>query len=149
MTLDASSAYRHTDGHGANPIKMVILLYEQLIKDLQRGLAAMERNDIEGRTDEIDHALRVVGQLQGTLDMQQGGEVAKNLDRYYYSLRVSLLNAQIGVLPGELRKHIRILLELREAWVQVERSTQKTGELLSPAAPMMPSSLEKTLRWSI
>ena len=101
------------------------------------------------RTSEIDHALRVVGQLQGRLDMQQGGEVAMNLDRYYYGLRASLLNAQISVLPGELRTHIKILLELREAWVQVERSTAAAGELTSPTAPIMPGSVEKTLRWSI
>ena len=149
MTLDASSAYRHTDGHGANPIRLVILLYEQLIKDLQRALAAMEKNDIPLRTNELDHALRVVGQLQGTLDIQQGGEVAKNLDRYYYGLRASLLNAQISILPAELHKQIKILLELREAWVQVERAMPPAGELTSPTAPIMPSSMEKTLRWSI
>ncbi len=149
MTLDASSIYRHTDGHGASPLRLVILLYEQLIKDLQRALAAMEKNDVAARTNEIDHGLRVVGQLQGTLDMQQGGEVAKNLDRYYYGLRTTLLNAQIKILPGELRKHIKVLLEFREAWVQVEQSAQVSNEAASPSAPMVPSSLEKTLRWSI
>ena len=149
MTMEASSAYRRTDGHGASPIRLVILLYEQLIKDLQRALAAMEKKDVALCTYELDHALRVVGQLQGTLDMQQGGEAAKNLDRYYHGLRASLLNAQIRVLPGELHKQIKILLELREAWGQAEHSILPAGGLLSPATPMEPSSLGKTLRWSI
>ncbi len=149
MTLDASSAYRRTDGHSAGPIRLVILLYEQLIQDLQRAVAAMEKKDVARRTNELDHALRVVGQLQGTLDMQQGGEVARNLDNYYYSLRVSLLQAQIRVLPAELRRQIEILLELREAWVQVERSAQGAAGLPASSTPVLQPSPEKTLRWSI
>ena len=58
---------------------MVVLLYDQLIKDLRRAAAKM--NDIEARTRELDHALKVLGQLQGTLDLTQG-EVASNLDRF-------------------------------------------------------------------
>jgi flagellar protein FliS len=149
MTLDASYAYRHTDGHSASPVRLVIMLYEQLIKDLQRAVASIEKKDIVCRTNELDHALRVVGQLQGTLDMQQGGETAKNLDKYYYALRTSLLQAQMKVSPDELRKQIKILLELREAWVQVERSTQPANKPHASGTPIMTSSVEKTLRWSI
>jgi len=43
MTPDASSAYRRTDGHSAGPIRLVIMLYEQLIKDLQSAVAAMKK----------------------------------------------------------------------------------------------------------
>ena len=149
MTVDASSAYRRTDGHSAGPLRLVIMLYEQLIKDLQRAVAAMEKKDIARRTNEIDHALRVVGQLQGTLDMQQGGEVARNLDTLYYTLRACLLQAQMRVLPGELSKQIQILLELREAWVQAERSTQSTPEQSTSGTPMVHPSTEKPQRWSI
>jgi len=149
MTVDACSAYRRTDGHSAGPVRLVIMLYEQLIKDLQRAVTAMEKNDIACRTNELDHALTVVGQLQGTLDMQQGGEAAKNLDTYYYSLRAYLLKAPARVLPGELRKQIQILLELREAWVQVERTAQGINDQPSSSTPIAPAPNEKTLSWSI
>jgi flagellar secretion chaperone FliS len=149
MTMDASSAYRHSDGHSAGPVRLVIMLYEQLVKDLQRALAAMERKDIACRTNELDHALRVVGQLQGTLDMEQGGEVAENLHNYYGNLRGLLLHAQIRVAPDILQKQIQILLELREAWVQVEKSHQAQPEQPLAAARVVQPSMEKTLRWSI
>jgi len=148
MTLDASSAYRRTDGHSAGPIRLIIMLYEQLIKDVQRAIAAMEKKDIGGRTSELDHALRVLGQLQGSLDIEKGGTVANNLDNYYHTLRASLLQAQIHASPVELRKQIQLLLELREAWVQVERSAQSTSEQIASATPMVQTSLEKPLRWS-
>ncbi|SRR6266496_3595867 len=149
MTQDASSVYRCTEGHSASPVRLVTMLYEQLVKDLQRAVAAIEKNDVARRTNELDHALTVVGQLQGTLDMQKGGQVAKNLDDYYYSLRVALLQAQIRAVPEILRKQIKILLDLREAWVQVERSSQGTVEPPTSNSPMPQPSAEKTMRWSI
>lgn len=149
MTLDASSAYRRTDGHSAGPIRLIIMLYEQLIKDLQRAIVAIEKRDIGCRTSELDHALKVVGQLQGSLDMEKGGEVANNLDNYYHTLRASLLQAQISASPVELHKQIRLLLELRETWVHVERSAQGTDEPIASRASMVQTSLEKPLGWSI
>jgi flagellar secretion chaperone FliS len=149
MTVDASSAYRHSDGRSAGPVRLVIMLYEQLVKDLQRTIAAMEKKDVVRRTNELDHALRVVGQLQGTLDMDQGGEVASHLRNYYNSLRASLLQAQIRISPDILQKQIQILLGLREAWVEVERSHQAATEPPAAAAPIVQSSMEKSLRWSI
>jgi flagellar protein FliS len=149
MTVDASSAYRRSDGHSASPVRLVIMLYEQLVKDLQRAIAAIEKKDVTRRTNELDHALRVVGQLQGTLDLEEGGEVAKNLDRYYHNLRASLFDAQVRVSPEILSKQIQILLELREAWVQVERAQPGATEQVQSAGPVVESSAERTLRWSI
>jgi flagellar protein FliS len=148
--MDASFAYRRTDGHSAGPVRRVIMLYEQLIKDLQRALAAMERKDIAARTNELDHALRVVGHLQTTLNLEQGSEVARNLDRYYYALRASLLQAQIRVSPEMLRKQIASVLELREAWVQVERTPEPGAPPPLPGAPGTPLPAgEKSTGWSI
>jgi len=91
----------------------------------------------------------VVGQLQGTLDMQRGGKVAENLDNYYYGLRDCLLRAQIQVTPEELDQQIQALLELREAWVEVERSTQETSERPASSSPVVQALSEKNLGWSV
>lgn len=106
MSTSPTSTYRQSAGHNATPVRLVVMLYEQLVHDLQRALAAMERNDIEARVREIDHALIVIGQLQGTLDHEQGPEVARNLDRFYDVLRASLLEAHIKVSAPILRKQI-------------------------------------------
>src|SRR5579863_2801759 len=66
--MDARLSYRQAATRGARPLQLVILLYQQAIDDLRRALAALRRNDVEARTREINHALQVIGQLQGTLD---------------------------------------------------------------------------------
>src|SRR5262249_61359985 len=120
--MDASSAYIRSSGEGATPIRRVVLLYDQLIKDLRRAAAKM--HDVEARTGELDHALKVLGQLQGTLDLSQG-EVAANLDRFYAVLRANLLHVQVAKSASLLKDQISHLLLLREAWAEVEHSLQE------------------------
>lgn len=130
--MNPSSAYLRASGEGATPLRMVVLLYDQLIKDLRRAAANM--NNVEARTREFDHALKVLGQLQGTLDLSQG-EVAFNLDRFYSMLRTSLLKVQVTMSTGLLAQQIEYLLSLREAWIEVERSASEE-QLVSRASAL-------------
>jgi|SRR5438552_17985654 len=72
MSTDAKHAYRESAVHSASPVRLVMLLYEQIVQDLQCALNALERNDIEQRSREMDRALAIVGQLQATLDLDHG-----------------------------------------------------------------------------
>jgi flagellar protein FliS len=103
-------------------VQLVIILYEQGIEDLRRAILALEKNDIEARTHEINHALMVVGQLQSSLDMEHGGEVAMNLQRFYNVVRGCLIEAQVTQSARILEEQIAHLVLLHEAWVEVERT---------------------------
>src|SRR5579859_97693 len=106
-------------------------MYEQSIEDLRRALAALHRGDIETRTRQINHALVVIGHLQGSLDMEQGAQVARNLDRFYQQLRDGLTQAHRKQSATILQEQIAHLMLLREAWIEVERATN--------SAPAMPT----------
>jgi len=121
MTFEARTAYHQGAASGSSPIGLVVLLYEQAAKDLREALKALRVGDIERRTFEINHALLVVGQLQATLDMDRGGEVAVSLDRFYNQVRSRLLQAQIQASSAILEEQINLLLSLRETWQEVER----------------------------
>jgi flagellar protein FliS len=127
--MNPRSSYREAAAQGASPLRLVVLLYEQAIEDLRRAAAAQARNDIEGRTREINHAILVIGHLQSSLDKDRGGPVAANLERFYNQLRASLVEAQCRQSAAELQKQIAFLLEMRDAWCQVERAER------SPNAP--------------
>jgi len=106
----------------ANPIRLVVLLYEQLIKDIQRAATAQSEGNIEARSREVDHALVVVGHLQASLDMEHGGEVARNLDRFYRCIATSLLDAGAKASQESMHQLVDHVVALRQAWVDVERS---------------------------
>jgi len=133
--MNPRSAYREASVRGASPVRLVVLLYEQMIQDLTRAVQAMEQHDIERRTQEINHAITVIAFLQGTLNMERGGQVAANLLRFYHTLRTALLEAQARASPQILADQIACLLEVREAWVEIE----KTGVEKSAANSSQPS----------
>ena len=127
MSTDAKYAYRESAVQSASPVRLVVLLYEQIVQDLQRALNALERNDIEQRSREMDRALAIVGQLQATQDLEHGGEVAKNLEHFYTLLRASLLEARINASKTILETQITNLLSLREAWIEVEHTSRASA----------------------
>ena len=112
--MDANISYREAAVRGASPVRLVICLYQQAIEDLRRAVIALEKRDAEARTRAINHALVVIGQLQGTLDMERGGDVAKNLDRFYNVVRAGLVDAQFKQSAAILTQQIAQLGLRRE-----------------------------------
>jgi flagellar protein FliS len=145
--MTAERVYRQHGNGAASPLRLVVLLYEQLVKDLRNAVAAAERGDIELRTNEIDHALVVVGQLQGTLDMERGGDTAQNLDNFYNLLRFTLLAAPFTSSPEVLRKQISNLLVLREAWAQLDGLTSEAQPQPSVPLPRESNSAPARQDW--
>jgi flagellar protein FliS len=126
--MNAQLSYREAAVRGASPVGLVILLYEQMIEDLRRALAAFQRGDVETRTREINHAILVIGHLQATLDKNQGGQVAVNLERFYSQVRTGLVQAQCQQSAAVLEQQISHLMLVREAWCKAERAgTVKPG----------------------
>ena len=137
-------SYREAAVQGASPVRLVVLLYEQAIEDLRRALAAHVRRDIEVRTREIKHALLVISHLQSSLDKDRGGKVAVNLERFYNLLRAGLLEAQCQQSTASLEKHLSLLIQVREAWCdveQVEREPMVTTKFTGPRSEDEPQSL--------
>jgi len=125
-------AYLRATAQNASPVGLVIILIDQLILDLKRAIAAMEKGDIETRCAELKHGYLVLAQLQGSLDKEKGGEAAENFSRFYSSVRASMMQANIKARPDMLVRQIGLLLDVRQAWQQVDNS-DTTGAGTNPA----------------
>jgi flagellar secretion chaperone FliS len=127
MSMNAGVSYREAAAAGASPVQLVILLYEQIVEDLRRALSSNAKSDIEGRTHALNHALIVIGHLQATLDKEHGGKVAETLERFYEHLRGGLVEAQCKQSGELLEQHISSLMQVHQAWCEVERATTPTA----------------------
>ena len=138
MNTDPRFAYRENAARGASPIGRVVLLYEQAIKDIGGAITALNSRDIEKRTQSLNHALLVIGQLQACLDLERGGEVARNLDRFYGLVQERLLEAQFRGSAEILREQMDLLLSVRAAWVEVENAEARETEPAGARAVQSP-----------
>jgi flagellar secretion chaperone FliS len=153
--MNATFSYREAAVRGASPVRLVICLYQQAIEDLRRAMLAFEKRDIEARTRAINHALTVIGQLQGTLDMQRGGDVAKNLDRFYAIVRAGLIDAQVKQSAAIVERQIAQLVLVHDAWLEVERVSSTSPEpdpdlqpVLPPVSPSVSPSEARAGDWT-
>jgi flagellar protein FliS len=138
--MNSQQSYREGTVRGANPVELVVRLYEQMIEDLRQVAIAIEQKDIGRRTKRINHVILVIGHLQSSLDFAQGGKVAKNLDNFYNVLRQNLIQVQFHPSKRAVAQVITDLLMLREAWIQVERAENPsvTTAAVTTAARMVP-----------
>lgn len=149
--MDARTSYRETAVRGASPVRLVICLYEQAIEDLRRAVIALEKGDIETRTRGINHALTVIAQLQASLDMERGGDVSRNLARFYNLVRAALVEAQLKQSTRILEQQISQLATVHEAWLEVERATASPtpqSEGPAQAGPSIPSRENPFTDWN-
>jgi flagellar secretion chaperone FliS len=139
---NARNAYRENEVRGATPVRLVVLLYHQIIQDLTQAAHALEQNDIELRTKFLNHAILVIGHLQSPLDFENGGKVAKDLDNFYNVLRQNLVQVQFFPSVASIRQLIADVLAVREAWIEVERAESAFVPTASRALPLGAAELD-------
>lgn len=149
MNEDIRLAYRENTTRLITRVGRVVLLYEQLIQDIGKAIAAVHGGQVEARTQSLNHALLVLGLLQGSLDLEQGGEVARNLDRFYALVRARLMDAQLTASASILEGQRALLLSLRAAWVEVEQAEDRQSESTAvlPAAGAAPAPAGERKNW--
>jgi flagellar protein FliS len=131
-------AYSELKVRSATSLELVIMLYDMLTADLHTALAAIHDCNIELRTNELNHALHVVEQLQGTLDIDNGGPAAAQLDRFYDFARARILEAQLRSSSPILEELLVAVGTVHGAWKQIHddqaAATQFVGATIPPPA---------------
>jgi len=131
---DPRSAYRQAAAQGASPVQLVIRLYEQIIEDLRQAINAIQQSQVELRTNKVNHALLVIAHLQSRLNFEAGGKPARDLNHFYNVLRYNLMQAQLSASKEILAQQITDLLEVRAAWLEVDRAGNRAGPVEAAAA---------------
>jgi flagellar protein FliS len=102
--------------HAASPHKLVVIMFEQLVVNLERARIAMERQDIELRVASLRRARGLVTELLATLDLETGESIARELADLYQFMLVQLVDiGQRGDIVT-MRKLVNIASQLRDGF---------------------------------
>ena len=103
----------------ADSVQLIQMLFDGLIDSLAAAEGQIERNEIQAKGESLSRATRIVLGLQGSLDMEEGGEIAGNLaDLYDYCTR-RLMHANLKNDLDAVREVRKLMGEIRDAWSQV------------------------------
>lgn len=128
-----AQAYRQNAINGASPIQLVIMLYDGALRFMDEGKSAMAIKDHETKNFKLQRAQKIVMELISTLDIRNGGEIATNLLSLYTFTINELVDGNIHDNPERIDNAVKTMTELRDSWVELER-TSKTSSGVTPHA---------------
>lgn len=126
---NAYNAYQKTNINTASQGRLVVLLYEGAIKNVSSAINLFEADgklkakNIEKFGVYIQKAQAIITELQVSLDMEKGGEIAKNLMSLYVYFNEELMDASIKHDKAKLQSINKMLSDLADAWRTISNST--------------------------
>lgn len=115
----AKQAYQNNQVTTAPQKKLIIMLYDGVIKNLKLSKLAMEKGEIAKINSYLIKAQDIIMELMTTLNFEAGGEVAKNLHQLYDYMYNKLIRANIDKDVDAINEVERYMGELRDAWAQI------------------------------
>jgi flagellar secretion chaperone FliS len=124
-----AQSYLQTQVQSADPMQLVVLLYDGALRQATIAHDAMVRRDIPTRRTAIGKALAIVAELHDSVDLERGGKLSADLDGLYIYVTNRMLDAVVQQDPKPIAEAIGILTTLRDAWQQIatQGAAQQTG----------------------
>lgn len=111
-------AYQTSAIETASPEQLTLLCYDGSLRFMRRALRACNENDLAKLSESIGRAQAVVNELNITLNMEAGGDIARNLRDIYLFVNRHLSQASVKRDPEKIEESISLIQGLRDTWAQ-------------------------------
>jgi flagellar protein FliS len=132
--------YREMEIKTATPEMVVVKLYEGALRLIRSAKASQEAGQIAARATAIGKALAIVNELQQSLNLELGGEIARNLDSLYFYINDRLIEANIRGSVQPLDEASGVLSTLNEAWVEISKRPRGAAADWDPESDVVASA---------
>lgn len=136
MTPAAAAAQRSQYNRdailSATPVRLLTMLYDRLLLDLNRAEAAQLAQDWPVASENLLHAQAIIAELSSTLKVDEWDGGPGLLALYGYASTV-LIDANVNRDPGCTREGIRMLEPLRTAWHEAAASLPAQQGSVAPS----------------
>jgi flagellar secretion chaperone FliS len=118
------SAYQDNEVLTASKERLVLLLYEGLLRSLRRAGMQIGAGDLEGKSRSLQNASSIVYELLGSLDFEAGGDIAKRLSGLYSYFASEILQVGRTLDRRRLEALVDMIDALHEAWGEAARKVR-------------------------
>jgi len=116
MQSRGAAIYRKVHLESAPPQRLLDELFRRLLADIDEARGLIVRRDVKGKARAIDHALRIVSELQAALDHRCAPELTANLAALYDYVAATLASSSAHLDPTPLEGVAKLIGDLREAF---------------------------------
>lgn len=117
--------HAHSSVQDVTPHRIIQLLMEGVLEKMSKAKGYLERGQIEEKVNHIEWALSIIDGLRQSLDMEKGGDLARNLDELYDYMQRRLIEANMSNDAGIIEEVSSLMLEVKSAWDTLPREYQQ------------------------
>lgn len=104
----------------ASPHQLIMMLYDGAELAVRMAIRHLNDHDQPRKSAAISKASSIILEgLRGSLDLQQGGAIAQQMEALYEYMNQRLMLAHIQNQTAPLEEVLGLLRELHEAWRQI------------------------------
>jgi len=100
---------------GLTQYQIVAMLLDGAVREVEQAQSKMEG-------DHINQAIAIIAALRGGLDVEEGGEIARNLESLYGYMESRLMEGAEKDDRGLLEEVSNLLAEVKDGWGQISES---------------------------
>src|SRR5689334_649068 len=93
MTWQPQADYLESEVLSADPVRLTEILYDIAVRAAGNALNCCRNGDIAGRGRHVNKTFETLVELTNALDLEAGGEIARNYSRLYDYCQRRLLQA--------------------------------------------------------
>jgi len=118
MASIGHDAYRTNAIETASPEQLTLMCYDGALRFMRRAAKALDAGDFADASYAIGRSQAIVNELNVTLDMEAGGEIAENLRSLYLFVNRHLSDALVSKEAKKIRESMGLIGDLRGAWAE-------------------------------
>lgn len=131
--LEGTSQYENIQVSTVDQGTLIIMAYEGAINFVKIAKEKLAQNDYAGKSINISNAVAIINELNIRLNMEKGGETARNLNKLYTFLSIHLTTANLKKDAHKLDESTNILENLLRGWRTIIEKDKKTALNLTSA----------------
>jgi len=110
----------------ADPHTLIQMLIDGAIQRLNTAKMHMKQNNIPLKGESISKAISIIDGLRTSLDMEKGGDIAKNLESLYDYMQRQLLAANVDNKLENIDEVLSLMNEIRAGWVSIPQDVRNS-----------------------
>ncbi len=117
------ASYRSVATRTASPGQLVLMLFDGAIRFLENSLTGFGLEDLAESyqliSNNVLRAQAIIHELNMSLDLEQGGQVAATLRQLYNYFDRRLDESNLKKIPEGIEEVLKRMIVLRDAWAQM------------------------------
>ena len=105
-----------TGVESASPHRLIQMLMDGALEKIARAKGFMQRGDIQAKGQQIGWAISIIQGLKTSLNKDEGGEIAQNLEDLYIYMQECLIESNRDNNVAKLDEVTSLMRQIKEAW---------------------------------